>query len=167
MRGNWWGMLGEHYARAYGRLGAAKSCPASRARRTDHHARALCDDRGIHRGLPHAFAAAGRVLLPPPQGRRRDRHNATCSAVAGGGARGLYANVPFDDVLYSLATSHPGALVLHNYPSGLRKLPKKPRGLYLDIASIDVLRDRERGVPRYCAFRRHARHERAEDLRAS
>ena len=62
--------------------------------------------------------------------------------------------MPYDDVLYSLATSHPGALVLHNYPSGLRRLHKKD-AIFLDVASIDVLRDRERGVPRYCAFRRH------------
>src|ERR1700741_5520566 len=76
------------------------------------------------------------------------------SAVAGGGARELYTKMPYDDVLYSLATSHPGALVLHNYPNGLRKLHKKD-AVFLDIAATDVLRDRERGVPRYCAFRRH------------
>jgi Animal haem peroxidase len=57
-------------------------------------------------------------------------------------------------VLYSLATSHPGALVLHNYPDGLRKLRKK-ENVFIDLAATDVLRDRERGVPRYCAFRRH------------
>ena len=56
-------------------------------------------------------------------------------------------------MLYSLATSHPGALVLHNYPQGLRRLHKKD-DIFVDIASTDILRDLERGVPRYCAFRR-------------
>ena len=27
--------------------------------------------------------------------------------------------------------------------------------VFIDIASVDIFRDRERGVPRYCAFRRH------------
>jgi hypothetical protein len=67
--------------------------------------------------------------------------------------------VPFEDVVYSLATSHAGALVLHNFPSALRKLNKKnlppQEPIFADLATIDVLRDRERGVPRYCAFRRH------------
>ena len=71
----------------------------------------------------------------------------------------LYAHVPFEDVVYSLATSHAGALVLHNFPSALRKLNKKnlppQEPILVDLATIDVLRDRERGVPRYCAFRRH------------
>ena len=37
----------------------------------------------------------------------------------------------------------------------LRKLHKKDASLPRLIAATDVLRDRERGVPRYCAFRRH------------
>ena len=45
--------------------------------------------------------------------------------------------------------------MLHNFPNGLRKLTEEPEGISLDIATTDILRDRERGVPRYCAFRRH------------
>jgi hypothetical protein len=59
----------------------------------------------------------------------------------------------FEDIVYSLATSHPGALVLHNYPNQLRRIPEKP-GIFTDLAAVDILRDRERGVPRYCEFRR-------------
>ena len=67
-------------------------------------------------------------------------------------------------MLYSLATSNPGALVLHNYPNGLRKLHKKD-AIFLDIAATDVLRDRERGVPRYCDVPPPSRHARAQELR--
>ena len=57
--------------------------------------------------------------------------------------------------VYSIGTSHPGALVLHNFPNALRRLPVNPeKGVYSDLAAIDILRDRERGIPRYCAFRR-------------
>src|SRR5262249_23640465 len=74
-------------------------------------------------------------------------------------AHELYGILPYDDVVYSLCSSNVGALVLHNYPTGLRRLNKKdvpPEDpVYVDLATVDLLRDRERGVPRYCAFRRH------------
>ena len=56
------------------------------------------------------------------------------------------------DVFYSFGITHPGAIQLHNYPNWLREL-KRPDGRLVDVAAIDVLRDRERGVPRYNRFR--------------
>jgi len=45
--------------------------------------------------------------------------------------------------------------VLHNFPNALRQLDRlDSQGVHFDLAAIDILRDRERGVPRYCAFRR-------------
>lgn len=67
------------------------------------------------------------------------------------------------DLMYSMGVEHPGQLVLDNYPNVLQNimLPVRdasdPNGhkMYpMDLASIDVLRDRERGVPRYNQFRR-------------
>ena len=66
--------------------------------------------------------------------------------------------VSFEDVLYSLGTSHPGAPVLHNFPNscGARcRENQREHEVFNDLATTDILRDRERGVPRYCAFRRH------------
>ena len=107
---------------------AARSCPASRARPriTTRAPYAMTEEftavYRMHSLLP------GRVLVPPPRGRRRDRQ----TRLPGGHRRQARAistrKVPFDDVLYSLGTSHPGALVLHNYPEcGLRKLPEEGR----------------------------------------
>ena len=45
-----------------------------------------------------------------------------------------------------------GALVLHNFPETLRSL-KIPGAPSIDLAAVDVYRDRERGVPRYNRFR--------------
>jgi hypothetical protein len=85
---------------------------------------------------------------------RRDLHGVTAA-----GVHKLYAHTPFEDVVYSLATSNMGALSLHNFSNGLRRINKKnlppTESIFIDLAAIDVLRDRERGVPRYCAFRRH------------
>ena len=49
--------------------------------------------------------------------------------------------------------SHPGAITLHNYPRHLQNLTRDD-GERLDLAAVDILRDRERGVPRYNQFRR-------------
>jgi hypothetical protein len=153
MRGNFWGLLGEHHSRAYGRLGDGEILSGIPGSPTNHHAAPYA--------MTEEFTAVYRMhsLLPDEFSFRRHRDGGEIVAcdfmtIAGGGVRALYAKAPFDDVLYSLAISHPGALVLHNYPNGLRKLHKKD-AIFLDIAATDVLRDRERGVPRYCAFRRH------------
>jgi hypothetical protein len=57
------------------------------------------------------------------------------------------------DALYSFGRSHPGAITLHNYPRFLQHFDRAD-GSLVDLASIDVLRVRERGVPRYNEFRR-------------
>jgi hypothetical protein len=58
-----------------------------------------------------------------------------------------------DDLLYSLGIAYPGAIRLHNFPKHLQALVKD-NGEQVDLATVDVLRDRERGVPRYNRFRR-------------
>jgi len=58
----------------------------------------------------------------------------------------------FTNLLYSFGISHPGAICLHNYPNFLRQFEKVGQPL-LDMAAIDIMRDRERGVPRYNRFR--------------
>ena len=54
---------------------------------------------------------------------------------------------------YSFGITNPGSLTLNNYPDFLRDLSLPLVG-DVDMATIDVLRDRERGVPRYNEFRR-------------
>jgi hypothetical protein len=57
------------------------------------------------------------------------------------------------DLFYSLGIHHPGAVRLHNYPTFLQNLVRD-NGERFDLGTIDILRDRERGVPRYNRFRR-------------
>lgn len=50
---------------------------------------------------------------------------------------------------------NPGALRLNNYPHFLRNLPLGPdNSPPIDLGAVDIIRDRERGVPRYNDFRR-------------
>jgi hypothetical protein len=70
------------------------------------------------------------------------------------------------NLLYSWGVAHPGAITLHNHPRALQN-HVRITGERVDIGTIDILRDRERGVARYNDFReklRKPRVERFEDL---
>src|SRR5690606_9683818 len=58
-----------------------------------------------------------------------------------------------ENVYYSFGMSHPGQLTLNNFPKFLQNL-ELPDGQTLDMAAVDIIRDRERGVPRYNDLRR-------------
>ncbi len=154
MRGNFWGVLGEQYNKAFGRVGDGEVLSGVPGSPADHHSAPYA--------MTEEFGAVYRLhsLMPDDYSfRRRDDdvevHRSDLAGVAGGEVRDVYDKVAFDDVVYSLCTSHPGALVLHNFPNGLRRLDRlDAKGVFLDLAAIDVLRDREHGVPRYCDFRR-------------
>lgn len=69
-----------------------------------------------------------------------------------GDAEDMLGDEGAERLWYSFGITHPGSLTLKNYPNFLRNL-STPAG-NIDLAAIDVLRDRERGVPRYNEFRR-------------
>ena len=148
MRANWYGILGK-------RLGKRSSnevlggIPGSA---TSHH--------GVPYSLTEEFVAVYRMhpLLPDDF---TFRSIATDEVVQERTFRELGVNdvrarldeVGFEDAFYSFGIAHPGAITLHNYPRFLQEL-HKPDGTVVDLAAIDVLRIRERGVPRYNEFRR-------------
>ncbi len=154
MRSNWWGLLGEQFKAANGRVGDLEEISGIMGSPSDHHAAPY--------SMTEEFVAVYRMhsLVPDDFSFRRhgddvELMNTDLSKVVHGGPPKIYKKVPFEDVVYSLATSHPGALTLHNFPNRLRKLEEnRKKGIFIDLAAIDVLRDRERGVPRYCEFRR-------------
>ena len=69
----------------------------------------------------------------------------------------LHDGATMGDLFYSFGVTYPGAVTLHNYPNFLRNLTR-PESFdvteTIDLATIDILRDRERGVPRYNQFLR-------------
>ena len=56
-------------------------------------------------------------------------------------------------LFHSFGKIHPGKLVLNNYPRFLQELSIPGNPLF-DMGTVDILRARERGVPRYNEFRR-------------
>lgn len=57
------------------------------------------------------------------------------------------------NIWYSLGMQHPGQVVLNNYPAFMQNLSIPGNPVY-DMGTVDILRARERGVPRYNEFRR-------------
>jgi hypothetical protein len=72
---------------------------------------------------------------------------------SGGHAGDIAGRISMHDLFYSFGVAHPGAITLHNYPKHLQNL-RRDNGEHFDLAAVDILRDRERGVPRYNQFRR-------------
>lgn len=62
-------------------------------------------------------------------------------------------SMEMSDLLYSFGNQAPGQLVLNNYPQALQDL-SVPGFAFFDLAAVDIIRDRERGIPRYNEFRR-------------
>ena len=111
-------------------------------------------------GLTQEFVEVYRLhsLLPETLAIRRAAapgqvENLPFPASRQAGSVKLSKRVPMADLFFSFGTQHPGQLVLHNYPRFLQEL-SIPGNPVFDMAAVDILRARERGVPRYNEFRR-------------
>ncbi len=152
MRANWFGVAEERVHTLFGRLGNSEIISGIPGSTTDHHSAPY--------SITEEFVAVYRMhpLVPDELDLRStaDPHRREQLAFldgAGLNARPVLQRVGACDLLYSLGTSHPGAVTLHNYPRFMQNL-RRDDGMVIDLATIDVLRSRERGVPRYNEFRR-------------
>ena len=83
-----------------------------------------------------------QVAVPVPFGTTRQA-----------GSHKLTAKWSLADLFYSFGNQHPGQMVLNNFPKFMQEL-SVPGNPLLDMGAVDILRARERGVPRYNEFRR-------------
>ena len=158
MRANWWGIAGERLTKLIGRIGRGEVFSGIPGSPHDHQdvpfslTEEFVSVYRMHSLLPDEIAfrrlATGEVVktLKMEEVLRERSH-----AVIGG-------DLTIIDALYSFGIAHPGALTLHNFPNFLRRLdvPADASGgpaEIVDLGAIDVLRDRERAVPRYNRFR--------------
>ncbi|HKP58231.1 MAG TPA: peroxidase family protein [Polyangiales bacterium] len=152
MGANWWGLFGEQVKKQYGRVidnEALSGIPG--AQKAHFH---------VPYAITEEFVGVYRMhsLVPDDFTLRTLRDHGVikqCSLteLIGQGGVKLMDELGLENLLYSFGVSHPGAMRLHNYPNHLRKLARFD-GTTVDLATVDVLRDRERGLPRYNAFRR-------------
>src|SRR5215211_5586391 len=153
MNANWYGLLGERLTKRFGRLGKSDVLSGIPGSPTDHH--------GVPYSLTEEFVAVYRMhpLLPDEftfrsLGDDSVLQQRTFPEVGALQTRARLEELGVANSAYSLGVANPGAITLHNYPRFLQHF-ERPDGTTIDLAATDVLRIRERGVPRYNAFRRH------------
>jgi hypothetical protein len=152
LRSNWYGLAGERIARAFGRISSDDLISGIPGAATEHF--------GVPFALTEEFTSVYRMhpLLPDDFDLRAADGDGALAALgfrdlAGPNARDVFGRFALGDLFYSFGTTHPGAIVLHNYPRFLQEF-QRPDGKVVDLAATDVTRIRELGVPRYCEFRR-------------
>lgn len=149
MNGNWSGLADRIY-RHLGRVGSdvLTGIPGSE---TDHHAAPY--------SITEEFVAVYRMhpLIPDDYVWRSlsgaSERASTFADIAGSRTRSAVDQLGLADLFYSFGLMHPGAITLNNFPRHLQRL-QRDDGPTIDLAAVDILRDRERGVPRYNEFRR-------------
>jgi|tagenome__1003787_1003787.scaffolds.fasta_scaffold20889467_1 hypothetical protein len=152
LRANWFGVAGEKIARNFGRISDSEVISGIPGAATEHY--------GVPFSLTEEFTSVYRMhpLLPDDFDLRSvdgDTLLKTCGfrELAGPHFKDVIRTYSLGDLFYSFGTAHPGAIVLHNYPKFLQAY-ERPDGKVIDLASTDIVRVRELGVPRYCEFRR-------------
>jgi hypothetical protein len=152
LRANWFGVAGERIARAFGRISASEVISGVPGAATEHY--------GVPFSLTEEFTSVYRMhpLLPDDFDLRTAAADAPLAQLgfrsfSGPHSKEIAAKYALGDLFYSFGTTHPGAIVLRNYPKFLQEYIR-PDGKTIDLASTDLVRIRELGVPRYCQFRR-------------
>jgi hypothetical protein len=164
MNANWWGLLGEPIKKYIGRISASEAFSGIPGSETNHN--------GVDYCLTEEFTAVYRLhpLLPndiqiinAADGRRgrvlkfeSSDLNDPDLIIGPHAMDNALRDSELIDIVYTFGVHNPGAVTLRNFPNWMRRLRRR-NGQQLeeliDLAAIDILRDRERGVPRYNRFR--------------
>jgi hypothetical protein len=165
MNANWWGLLGEPVKKYFGRISTSEVFSGIPGSQTNQHGADYCLTEEfvsvyrLHPLLPNdiriLFAKDGRAgRLLKFESDDPDDPDLIVGPRAMENALGKDATLA--DIAYTFGVHNPGAVVLRNFPNWMRRLRRR-NGPQLeeliDLATIDILRDRERGVPRYNRFR--------------
>jgi hypothetical protein len=152
MRVNWQGLLGDDKDDVLEFLNDNELLRGIVGSPTDHHTAPYA--------LTEEFVSVYRMhpLMPDSYvfhsvNTGRPLETLDLNAISGNRTPAIAERLTMSDLFYSFGTCHPGAVTLNNYPKFLQNLTRD-NGDRLDLAAVDILRDRERGVPRYNEFRR-------------
>ncbi|KUJ19503.1 heme peroxidase [Mollisia scopiformis] len=153
LHANWWGIIGEKIHKMFGRISKNEvigGIPGSGV-----------NLNGVPYTLTEEFVSVYRLhpLIPDniaffkTTSGAHVRTTPIADCVFSKAQDAFNKETDMGDVFYSFGINYPGAITHNNTPNFMRNLVT-PDGVLRDISSVDILRDRERGVPRYCEFRR-------------
>ena len=155
MNANWSGVLGQTIKNAFGRLGESEIFSGIMGSPQEHHgARFQLTEEFVSVYRMHPLIPDDWTLYDHETGRATAQHEFV--ELQGANTRGFMDGHSNTDLMYSLGIENPGAITLHNYPKALQRY-RRIDGELMDLAAMDVLRDRERGVLRYNDFREEMR----------
>jgi hypothetical protein len=162
LRATWYGIVGKRLGTRLGHLGSGDVLSGIPGSETNHH--------GVPYSLTEEFVAVYRMhpLIPDEFSFRSVVGDEPLAKWTFPDLGALHVRERLEEIgvanaLYSFGIAHPGAISLHNYPRFLQRL-ERPDGTRLDLAATDIMRIRERGVPRYNQFRRLFRLRPAESF---
>jgi hypothetical protein len=165
MHANWYGALPGWAKRVLGGRSLTEALTGIVGSPTEHHAAPY--------SITEEFVSVYRLHpLLPDEYQVRDHRNGQLietiefDPLQGHGTRPSIDRYGMSNLLYSFGVANPGAITLRNHPRALSNHVRL-NGDRVDLGTIDILRDRERGVRRYNDFReklRKPRVRRFEDL---
>jgi hypothetical protein len=164
MNANWWGLAGEPVKKYLGRISTSEAISGITGSATSQTGADYC--------LTEEFTAVYRLhpLLPndieiryAKDGRpgrvlkfEADDLNDPDLIVGPNAMTNALRDATLLDIVYTFGIHNPGAVTLRNFPNWMRRMRRRTGPKLeelIDLAAIDILRDRERGVPRYNRFR--------------
>ncbi len=128
LRANWFGVAGERIARAFGRISGSEVISGIPGAETEHY--------GVPFSLTEEFTSVYRMhpLLPDdltcgrlPTTAPLAQLHASATLAGPGTRKEIAATYALGDLFYSFGTTHPGAIVLRNYPKFLQEY-ERPDG---------------------------------------
>src|SRR4051812_3938513 len=155
MNVNWSGGLGQNIKDRFGRLGDSEILSGIMGSPQEHHeARFQLTEEFVSVYRMHPLIRDDWELYRHDSGELVEER--FFDDMQGANTRGFMENYEIPDLIYSLGIQNPGAITLHNYPRALQR-HRRIDGELMDLATLDILRDRERGIPRYNDFREEMR----------
>src|SRR5215208_1356584 len=155
MNVNWSGGLGQTVKDRFGRLGDSEIFSGIMGSPQEHHdARFQLTEEFVSVYRMHPLVRDDWNLYELESGRLVEERKFV--ELQGASTRSFMDRHDIPDLIYSMGIEHPGAITLHNYPAALQRF-ERIDGELMDLATLDILRDRERGVPRYNDFREEMR----------
>ncbi|VVA96076.1 unnamed protein product [Arabis nemorensis] len=165
MRANWYGLLGKKFKDSFGHVGSSILGGIVGMKKTENH--------GVPYSLTEEFTSVYRMhSLLPDQLQMRDVdvvpgtnkslpliEEIPVEKLIGRKGEQTISHIGFTKLMVSMGHQACGALELMNYPQWFRDLvPQDPNGHdrpdHIDLAALEIYRDRERNVARYNDFRR-------------
>ena len=165
MHANWWGLAGERTKKSLGRISTSEAISGIPGSATNHHGADYCLTEEftavyrLHPLLPNDIQILSYTDGKPGRVLKFESDDANDPDLILGPramANALRDGTTFTDLVYTFGVHNPGAVTLRNFPNWLRRLRRRngqKMEEWIDLATIDILRDRERGVPRYNRFR--------------